>query len=222
MALAAMVLLAAAGAAVYKYKFAPKGEEKEVLQKIGNQETLVKKYDEIKQMEQKFTKEEKPDIGRLFSLGMAWKSQGDATQDKYFYQKALETYETGIKYYGKENVLFYWNAGKMAEYLLNYPLAETYYRKSIEISSPYNEPYEYLFDLYANKMKKTPDECIKVLNEGIEKTAGSASLVLKKCSYLRTISRTKDAIACYDILSQGYPDNQGYKDIVNELKALPQ
>lgn len=194
-------------------------DEYKIKQKLGDNQELLAKYEKIKSLEEKSKKDEEVDVGRLFVIGMEWKGLGDLTKDKFFYQKSLEVYQAGIEAFGDKNVLVYWNAGKSAEYLEDYELAESYYRKSIEITPSYDDPYKNLADLYKYFMKKSSGEIIALYDQGIEATMGSANLFLEKCSYLRQESYDKEALACYKLLSENYPDNQGYKDVIAELEV---
>src|SRR3989344_1606578 len=216
--IAAIILLAAAliGGSIYYYY---SSEDYQVKKRLAGDKQLLAVYDRIKGQEKKNKQEGKITLERVVVIGNSWKGLGDQTQDKFFYQKSLAVYQEGIKLFGEKNVLVYWNAGKVAEYVGDYNLAESYYRQSIAISPSYEDPYRNLADLYRFKMNKNQKEIIAVYDEGMEATAGNASLFLDKCSYLRFSANYQEALACYQILSKNYPDNSGYKDTIKELES---
>ncbi|PIR92479.1 hypothetical protein COU01_01335 [Candidatus Falkowbacteria bacterium CG10_big_fil_rev_8_21_14_0_10_44_15] len=209
------LLVALGGGAIYYYS----SEGYQVKKRLAGDEQLLAVYDRIKGQEKKNKQEGKITLERVIIIGNSWKGLGDQTQDKFFYQKSLAVYQEGIKLFGEKNVLVYWNAGKVAEYLEDYNLAESYYRQSIAISPSYEDPYRNLADLYRFKMNKDPKDIIAVYDEGMEATAGNASLFLDKCSYLRLSANYAEALACYKILSKNYPDNSGYKEVIQELES---
>jgi tetratricopeptide (TPR) repeat protein len=203
------------GAAVYYFS----SFDYQVKKRLGGKSELLAKYEKIKTAENKNKAEGKVDLGRLFLIGMEWKGLGDLTKDKFFYTKALETYQSGMETFGEKNVLLFWNAGRVAESLEDYNLAESYYKKSIEITAGYDDPYRNLAEMYQYKMKKSPAEILAVYDAGLKAGMGSADLFLDKCSYLRSIKYNQEAVECYQLLSDNYPDNQGYKDVIKELSV---
>lgn len=215
--LATVILLAAAliGWGVYYYS----SEDYQVRQKLAGDKQLLAVYDRIKGQAKKNKQEGTVTLERVVIIGNSWKGLGDQTQDKFFYKKSLAVYQEGIKLFGDKNVLVYWNAGKITEYLEDYDLAENYYRQSIAIAPGYEDPYRNLADLYRFKMKKDPKDITAVYDEGMEATAGSANLFLDKCSYLRFSGNYPEALVCYQTLSKNYPDNSGYKDTIKELES---
>lgn len=213
-----LVLLLLGGGIFFSYKSS--FEEKKILSELQGKPELLKTYDRVKELEKKNKENNSSDIAGLINLGFEWKSLGDATENPFYYKKALEVYKIGIKNFGDKNVPFYWNAGKVAQTLQDYSLAEFYFREAIRIAPSYNESYLYLAELYEYKMKKPDTEVLKVLGEGLTITRGDASLYLEQCSFLRRHNRTKDALDCYQNLLLNFPNNQGYKETVEELKKL--
>ncbi len=214
------VILLAAGAILF-FQFYPenKFEQRKIIKMLSGKPELLAKYDEIKAFEKRLKAEKQNEVNLLFNLGFYWKGLGELTKENFFFEKSLAIYEKGMKVTADKNVLFYWNAGKVAERLGNFSLAEEYYKKSITISPSYEDGYINLADLYRLKLNKKPEEILAVYQAGLEATMANANLFLGKCSYLRQLNKNSEALACYELLSQSYPDNQGYKDMVAELKA---
>lgn len=158
--------------------------------------------------------------GFYFNLGLGWKSIGELGGGTPFFQKALEVYEAGIEKFGQKNILFYLNGGKLAERLEDYEKAEKYYKKAIEISSADENGYLYLVDLYSYKMNKSKEDVLKVFEEGQKKMMNSVLLIAGRASYLRRIGDYEMALKDYQLLSENFPDNQGYKIIIAELEQL--
>lgn len=213
------VIILAAGTLLF-FQFYPenKFEQRKIIKMLSGKPELLAKYDEIKAFEKRLKTEKQNEVNLLFNIGFYWKGLGELTEENFFFEKSLAIYEQGMKVTADKNVLFYWNAGKVAERLGDFSLAEEYYKKSITISPSYEDGYEDLADLYQYKLKKTPEEILAIYDAGIEAAMGDANLFLEKCSYLRSLGRDSDALACYELLSQSYPDHQGYKDTVAELK----
>lgn len=191
--------------------------ERLLFNKIKDRPDLVAIFDKVKKTEEEIVKN--PDQASLyFDLGLHWKSIGELGGGEPFFQKSLETYEKGIEKFGQKNILFYLNGGKLAERLEDYNKAEQYYRKAIEISSADESGYLYLVDLYSYQMKKTEEDVLKIFEEGQKRMMNSISLITGRASYLRRVGDYKMALEDYKILVQSYPDNQGYKEIVQELE----
>ncbi len=183
----------------------------------GNAEWLAD-YQKIKEIIARDQKEPN-DIGRQFTLGLAWKSLGEKTQDKFFFEKSLAVYRRGAEYFGAKNILFYWNAGKLAEELERYDEAEKYYLKSIKLGESYAEGYQYLAELYQYKLKSPKEKILAVYEEGIKKLFNAASLIQGRASYLRSIGDYEAALKDYELLAQNFPNSQAFKDVVKELEA---
>lgn len=211
---AILIITATAGGACYYFS----SESYQVKKKLAGNQKLLDEYAKLQELEKQEAQSKNPDLARIFAIGLAWKGLGDMTKDQFFYQKSLTVYQQGIEYFKDKNVLLYWNAGKLAEYVNDYALAESYYRQSIKISPGYDDPYRNLADLYQFKIHKDLKDVIAVYNEGLEASGGSVNLFLEKCSYLRFSGQYQDALACYQTLSKNYPDNAGYKDEVKELE----
>lgn len=213
------VILVAVLAIVGLWVLFPEKKEAWVVQKKlqGNQE-WIEIYKRVQNVRQKIQETPENEVALLVNEAFEWKTLGDLTRDNYFYQKALDTYKEGIEKSEGKNIAFYWNAGKVAENMNDFAMAESMYREAIRISPSYNESYRYLAELYILKMKKSDQEVLQVYADGLKGTSGDASIFLEQCSYLRRVNRTKDAIDCYELLVKSYPDNKLFVQTVDELK----
>ncbi len=183
----------------------------------GNPAAL-QQYGRVKEWTEKTEQNQYKDAGFLVSLAFEWKSLGDLTQNHLYHEKALEVYKIGINKFGEKNVPFYWNAGKVAEILEYYDQAEFFYTEAIRVAPAYSESYRYLAELYEYKLKKDENTIREVFDKGLIATHGESSLYIENCSYLRRHNYLNDALECYTVVSEGYPDNQGLKDIIQDLK----
>lgn len=186
---------------------------------IKDKPQLVEIWNKAKNMEAKI-KQKPEEAGYYMELGLNWKSLGETSNIKEFLYRSLAVYEVGTKKFGQKNILFYLNAGNLAEQLGNYAKAESYFKKAIEISSADETGYIELADLYSYKMKKSEIEVVKVYESGMKVLMNPASLIYARGSYLRRIGDYKNALEDYKVLSQNFPDHQGYKEIVSELEEL--
>jgi len=193
-------------------------ENWKIQKELSGQPELLQQFEKIKELQKKSEDAQHNNAGYLVTLGFEWKSLGDITQNKVYYEKALEVYKKGIEKFGEKNVPFYWNGGKVAETLGDYSQAEALYKESIRVAPSYSEPHRYLAELYEYKMKKTDNEVLTVFSDGLKATNGEANIYLDQCSYLRRHGRTQDALECYKLLVQSYPDNSMFKDTVQELQ----
>ena len=177
-----------------------------------------KQFDVVKEWQKKNKETNYAESALVSALAFEWKTLAEMTADKKIFQKSFEVYKLGADKFGQKQIPFFWNAGKVAEIIEDYLQAEFLYKEAIRVAPTYNESYHYLADLYEYKMKKTEREVLQAYADGITGTGGDASLFLDQCSYLRRHNRVKDAIECYDILVKSYPENQGYKEVLEELK----
>lgn len=184
--------------------------------KIKDKPDLVALFEKAQQTKDKIKAE--PEKSSLyFDLGLYWKSIAELGGGEPFFEESLNIYEKGIEKFGQKNILFYLNGGKLAEKLEDYSKAEKYYKKAIEISSADESGYLYLVDLYSYKMNKLKEDVLKVFEEGQKKMMNSVPLIAGRASYLRRIGDYKMALEDYKTLSQNFPNNQVYKEIIQEL-----
>lgn len=217
--MAGAVTIVAGGFIIYQLVYSPRQMNRQILMRLGDNKEWLGQYEGLKEKIKKNEETGGKDQAALISLGFAWKGLGDATKDNYFLKQALNIYQQGINRFGSQNVIFYWSAGSVASSMEEFELAEKHYKKAIAAAPSYVEGYTYLADLYRFKLKKTPDEIIKVYGDGIKATDGSLQLILDKSSYLRSIGRYEESLEGYKILSKQYPNNRGFEDVIRELEG---
>jgi len=133
-------------------------------------------------------------IENYATLGLAWKSLAEWSNKsglknyKDYYKKSLETYQKAIELTGRHNTLYITNAGKMAEYLEDYKLAEDYYKEAITISPGDVTYYVLLAELYEYRMNKTKEEIVAVYDDGAKVAIDRNFLEKRKESYLKRVN----------------------------------
>ncbi len=197
--------------------------------KIGNPDAVlfhtIKDNPQFVTLYQKAQAEQKklvasPDKPGLYlDLGLDWKGLGDATQDKAWLQKSLTAYEDGIERFGKQNILFYLNAGKVAESIGDYAKAERYYRAAMTISTADESGYLSLADLYIFKLHKTKDELLSLYADAEKKVGNRLTVIWARGTYLKRIGDYAAALQDFQVLVKSAPRPEGYKVVVVELEA---
>ncbi len=185
---------------------------------IKDKPVLVGLYHEAQAAEEKLVAApDKP--GLYLSLGMAWKGLGDAAQQNIWLQKSLAVYEDGIERFGKGNILFYLNAGKVAESIGDYAKAERYYRAAMTISVADESGYLYLADLYIYKLNKTKIDMLSLYAEAEKKVGNKSTVLSARGAYLKRIGDYAGALQEYQELAQANPQETAYQTLVAEMQA---
>ena len=194
------------------------GGERALWRQIKDKPALAELYQKARIKEREIAKElEKAE--KYFTLGLLWKSIAEQGGPAEFFKKSLAIYEDGIARFGTKNILFYLNGGSVAEQMGDYVKAEIYFKKAIEISPADESGYLDLAELYEYKLKKTKSEILTVFKSGEGKMISALPLISARATYLRRAGDKAAALKDYEILSQSFPNNQGYKDIIAELKS---
>ncbi|MFA6171922.1 MAG: hypothetical protein WCW77_02260 [Patescibacteria group bacterium] len=187
------LVIIAAGAFAYFYKFKPAESE----MALGG---LKKDHPELSALaddvitEQEKMKKDPGNVINYNSLGMAWKTLAEKAHDiklenyKEYYNEALKVYDKGIEVSQRKNTVLIVNAGNMAKYLENYPLAEEYYKEAISVSPGDATYYIYLAELYEYQMKKSKDDIIGIYEQGKKRILNPDFLQARIDEYL---GRTK-------------------------------
>ncbi|MBI5221737.1 MAG: hypothetical protein HY979_02960 [Candidatus Magasanikbacteria bacterium] len=194
------------------------GGDQALRRQIKNNPALLSLYDKAELKAQELAKH--PDNAALyFDLGLYWKSIAEQGGPKEFFNKSLMVYEQGIEKFGQKNILFYLNAGKLAEHVDDFVKAESYYQKAIAISSGDESGYLDLAELYEYRFKKSKDEIVAVFQAGEKKLVNPTPILAAEASYRRRIGDNVAALEEYKVLSQAFPNNPGFKEIIQELEA---
>lgn len=216
----ALLILAGGALVAYRQGWLGVGDKK-LYNLVKNNQEYLDLYNKAKEKELAIA--QKPDNASLYvDAGLYWKSIAErigAPNNKIFFKRSLQVYEQGIEKFGKGNILFYHNGGALAEHLNDFAKSESYYRQEIAISPNDEMGYIDLFQLYDFKLHKSKEEALPILDSGIKTLLNPASLVSVRATYLRRVGDYKNALSDYELLSKNYPTNQGYKDIIAELKA---
>jgi len=166
------------------------------------------------------TKREK--ATELYSLylteALRYKAEGDAgNQNSYL--KAIDFFERADRVSEYKFWIPLLNTGNIYKAMGNYEKAESYYDRALEITnnSEYNI-YLAKIDLYLYHLEKSEFEMKSLYEEAIKNLAENAPIYTKYASYLKEIGDYVNALKYYQILSDKYPENQGYKDRINELE----
>lgn len=213
-----ILLLVTSGALLWYQGIIGNGD-RHLLRSIKDKPELVALYNKAKAKEKDIAKN--PDEASLyFDLGLEWKSIAEltASNQKEFFTKSLGVYENGIERFGQKNILFYLNAGKLAERIGAFEKAEGYYKKAIEISPADESGYLYLVDLYYYSMHKSEASILAVFDAGLKIMVSPIALTSGRATYLRRAGSYVLALKDYELLSKNFPNNMGYKEIIQELK----
>ena len=215
--IAALILALMAASLSYRPFLHPLTQDWQVKRRLNNNAEWLADYQKVKDLIER-DKKDPNDVGRYFTLGLAWKTLGEKTHDSFFFEKALEVYDRGAKKFGAKNILFYWNAGKLAEELGQYQKAENYYLKSIALADSYAEGYQYLAELYRYKLKLSKEKVAAVYDQGIKKLFNPLPLVQSRAAYLRSVVDYAGALPDYELLAKNFPENQGLQEVVKDLR----
>lgn len=182
-----LVVLLAGGGSYYYFYIYSSAEAK--LERLKKEKPELQEYvDDVFKGINKLN-EDKQRVESYSTLGLYWKSLADRSQKPEHYREALKIYQQAIDLTLHKNTLFMVNAGHMAEYLKDYNLAESYYKEAISVAPGDAVPYYDLVNLYRWKMKKSPEEIIAVLDEGISRMVNPKPLQALKDEYLEQIGQ---------------------------------
>ncbi|MBU1557403.1 tetratricopeptide repeat protein [Patescibacteria group bacterium] len=116
------------------------------------------------------------------------------------------------------------NLGNLYHYdLKDYPKSEEYFRKSINISSTYVNPYLNLFDLYSLSYKQDTNSAENILLEGLEKNPNQINLLITLATYYKDKGDKKNAIIYYEKTAQQAQligNDALYSELQNEINLL--
>jgi len=175
-------------------------------------------YQVIKQRQEQIKKDEN-NYDAYMSLGFYWKGIGEVTKNNDYLERSVDAYDKVIKRWGTKAYLPFLNRANVFILLGQYGKAETDLKIASEIDPGEQSLYIALADLYKDYMKKNDAEIRAVYETGMQRVVGGGNLVLNYASYLNGIGDYKEALKYYKMLSQAYPSNTGYLDLVKELEG---
>lgn len=144
-------------------------------------------------------------------LGLLYKSAED-------YRGAEGAWQFAVLIRPKDAVAFH-NLGELYWlHMPDYPKAEEYFKKSIELS-PMPLTYDKLYQLYRYSYKEKAGLADDVLLEGIEKNPKEPYLTYTLAQYYEETGNISQAIVYYEKTLFLYPDNSQLKQYVEKLKS---
>lgn len=185
--------------------------------KFLSSNTQIKEAYGIVKKRQAELKKDKDNYDAYMSLAFHWKGIGEVLKDKAYLWKSAKTYDKVIKRWGMRVYLPFLNQANVYILLQEYGKAEENLKIANEIDPGEQNLYVALAELYKNYMGKSDEEIRAVYLKGVERVIGGGNLVLNYAIYLNSVGDYKEALKYYKMLSQAYPNNSGYADIVKEL-----
>lgn len=194
------------------------GGDQKLLRSIQNKPELVALFNKATAGE-KAMAQNPDDAARYIDTGLQWKSLAElsSVNQNVFFGRSLSVYEKGIERFGQKNILFYLNAGKVAERIGEFDKAEQYYRKAMAISPGDESGYLDLTDLYYFQLHKSEPEILSIFAQGVKIMMNPTPLIAGRATYLRRIGDAAAALKDYQQLVKIFPQDQGYRLIVQEL-----
>lgn len=203
---------------IQHWKKTANGDDARLFGEIKDQPALVDLFNKAVTKENDLAAH--PDqAGLYFDLGLYWKDIGEQGGPKDFLQKSLAVYESGIPRFGQSNILFYLNAGQLAEETGDYVKARGYYQKAIQISPADESGYIDLANLYNYRLHQPEAAVVAVYNAGQKAMFNATPIVVARAAYFKRIGDYPAALKDYQQLSQVYPNDGGFKIAIQELTA---
>lgn len=175
-------------------------------------------YPDLLKAEQ-YVKDHPDDPQGLISTGLVWKTFGEATGERKYFERSRDEFERGAALFGERNTVVLLNAGNLQRMLGNYLRAEELYQQAIRVNPGQGELYLALVDLYRYNLKERGDRAIiDLFRAGLEHVVTNADLVQNLAYYLKDMKRYQDALPYFDLLAQSYPDDPSYPEVIQELR----
>lgn len=196
------------------------GSEQALIGSLKGDPTLVENYHTARETKKKLMAD-RENAALYMTLGLDWKTVAEyAPKPAPFFKLSLQVYEDGIEKFGDKNILFYLNAGNIAERLQEYEKARTYYKKAIQISSGDESGYLALADLYEYFLKEPKEKILAIFADGEKMVVYNLPIIGARASYLRRIGDHEAALKDYTVLRENFPDRVGYQEVIAELEQL--
>ncbi|MBU4421846.1 hypothetical protein L6259_04175 [Candidatus Parcubacteria bacterium] len=210
-----IVVALLAGGGYYGYSYFEKQKEAKFLSE--NPQTKDA-YALIVQREKEVKKD--PDFyDGWMSLAFNWKGIGEVLkEDKYLWRSA-KLYDEVMKRWGTKAYLPFLNQANVYIELGEYEKAENDLKIAIERDLGEQNLYIALADLYHLYMNKSKEEVVAVYEQGLKTVVSGGNLVNSYASYLNSVGDYTGALKYYKMLSQAYPGNTLYQDLIKELEG---
>lgn len=156
---------------------------------------------------EEFQKKHPDDPQGYLSVGLVWKTFGDATGDRRYYTRSRDTYMRGVELFGEKNTIVTLNAAHLEKILGNYTHAEELYKMIIRVNPGQTEPYIELVELYRYNMAdtRTDRDIINTYREGLAKVLTNGDIVQSLAYYLKDMKRYRDSLVYFRILYKAFP-----------------
>jgi len=162
-------------------------------------------------------KKDKMDYEAYLEAGLAWKSLGDQTQNKIFYQKSKEIYQKQTEVFPNFWVPW-WNLANLEKNLGEYSEAKNSFKKAIEISPGEGMIYLGLIELYRYNFNKSESEIIAVYEEALKRVFENINVIVSYASYLYEIDKKEEALKYYQMVFEKYPETSHIKEEIEKIK----
>lgn len=158
----------------------------------------------------KATVQEDPKYLSDMTSALRYKSEGDMGNRSAYYT-AIDIYKELVIYTDNKIWLPYLNMGNIYKILGEYENADTAYDGGLKIASDATL-YLAKIELYQDYMKKSFSDVKKLYDQALSSTIENTNLYINYASFLKKNKEYEDSLSIYKVLSERYPDNQGYKD----------
>lgn len=207
-----VVVIAAGGLGWYQYR---------TYQKAMDQLTtdeLKGIYADALDREAKLKKEVTFDA--VIGAGFKWKSLGDATQNPYFYKKAITAYGKGVKNDNARSSLFFLNAGNIYKAMGKFEDADDQYKQAINIDTGNEANHIARIEMYMYWKGKTQDDVLYVIDEAAKVVLANGNINLLKAEYLSNVGRYEEALRTYEALLVVYNKTGNSAIIKSKIEEL--
>ena len=180
--------------------------------------TLEAVYHDALLAEEKIRKDP-DDYEAYLEAGLAWKSLGDRTENKVFYQKAKEIYQKQIEAF-PEYWVPWWNLATLQKKLGEYLEAEESFQKAIEVAPGEGMIYLALIDLYRYNLKGLEKELEPIYEEALRRVVQNTDIVVSYASYLYEKGEKEKALEYYEAVFEKNTQPQIKEEIERIKKEL--
>jgi len=156
----------------------------------------------------------------IIGAGFKWKSLGDATQNDYFYKKAIVAYEKGVKNENARSSLFFLNAGNIYKAMGKFQEADDQYKQAINLDTGNEANHIARIEMYMYWKDKTQDDVLYVIDEAAKVVLANGNINLLKAEYLSNVGRYEEALRTYEALLVVYSKTGNSAIIKSKIEEL--
>ncbi len=193
--------------------------KKKALDSIAGQTDLVEWYERALTREQQILQE--PSNFEFYNGAFFnWKTLGDATGEKYFYEKALKVVNKAQKQEESRSALFYVNAANIHITLGEFKKADELYAEAVALNPGDERMWIPYLNLWQQWEEKTPQEVIELYDKALGVLVAKVNVTIAKAAYLREIGDYQQSLAIYEAIAVAVPEHQGIAEKIQELRYL--